>query len=94
MGENRDYMVRATAENGTIRAFAAATRDLVEYSRQVHGTTPVVTAALGRLLTAGAMMGTMMKGEKDLITLRIQGDGPVKSLLVTAESDGFVRGYA
>lgn len=90
----KDYMVRATAADGTIRAFAASTREMVEYARIVHRTTPVVTAALGRLLTAGAMMGTMMKGEKDLITLRIQGDGPVKSLLVTAESDGFVRGYA
>ena len=94
MGENRDYMVRATAENGTIRAFAAATRDLVEYSRQVHGTTPVVTAALGRLLTAGARMGTMMKGEKELISMRMQGEGAVKRLLVRAESDRFDRGYA
>jgi molecular chaperone Hsp33 len=94
MEETKDYMVRATAGGGAIRAFAATTRHLAEYARSVHGTSPVVTAALGRLLTAGAMMGTMMKGEKDLLTLRIQGDGPVKSLLVTAESDGYVRGYA
>ena len=64
MDDNRDYMIRATAADGQIRAFAAATRGLVEYARQAHNTSPVATAALGRLLTAGAMMGTMMKGEE------------------------------
>lgn len=89
-----DYIVRATAANAEIRAFAATTRELVEYSRSVHGTSPIITAALGRLLTAGAMMGSMMKGEKDLLTLRIVGDGPVGELLVTANAKAEVKGYA
>ena len=68
-----DYIIRATAAEGQIRAFAATTRDLVEAARDAHNTSPVATAALGRLLTAGAMMGIMMKGEKDLLTLRAEG---------------------
>ena len=79
-----DYIIRATAAEGQIRAFAATTRDLVEAARDAHNTSPVATAALGRLLTAGAMMGIMMKGEKDLLTLRAEGDGPIGGLLVTA----------
>ena len=67
-----DYIVRATAADGQIRAFAATTRETVETARADHNTSPVATAALGRLLTAGAMMGVMMKGDKDLLTLRIQ----------------------
>ncbi len=63
-----DYMVRAIAADGTIRAFAAYTCNTVEKARSLHNTSPVVTAALGRLLTAGAMMGSMMKGDKDVIT--------------------------
>ena len=89
-----DYIIRATAAEGQIRAFAATTRDLVEYARSAHNTSPVATAALGRLLTAGAMMGLMMKGEKDLLTLKIEGDGPIGGLTVTADSRGNVKGYA
>lgn len=89
-----DYIIRATAAEGQIRAFAATTRDLVEYVRSAHNTSPVATAALGRLLTAGAMMGIMMKGEKDLLTLKIEGDGPIGGLTVTADSKGNVKGYA
>ena len=89
-----DYIIRATAAEGQIRAFAATTRDLVEYARSAHNTSPVATAALGRLLTAGAMMGIMMKGEKDLLTLKIEGDGPIGGLTVTADSKGNVKGYA
>ena len=88
-----DYIVRAIAADGTIRAFAAYTRNTVEKARSLHNTSPVVTAALGRLLTAGAMMGSMMKGDKDVITLRMEGSGPMKSLLVTADSHGNVKGY-
>lgn len=88
-----DYMIRATAAHGQIRAFAAVTRDLVEYARAAHNTSPVATAALGRLLTAGTMMGPMMKGEKDLLTLRIQGDGPIQGITVTADAAGNVKGY-
>lgn len=89
-----DYIIRATAANGQIRAFAATTRELVEYARSAHNTSPVASAALGRLLTAGAMMGVMMKGEKDLLTLKIEGDGPIQGLTVTADSMGNVKGYA
>lgn len=87
-------MVRATAANAQIRAFACTTRELVEEARAAHNTSPVVTAALGRLLSAGAMMGSMLKGEKDLLTLQIKGDGPVNGLIVTADAKGNVKGYA
>lgn len=89
-----DYIIRATAADGQIRAFAATTRELVEYARSAHNTSPVATAALGRLLTAGAMMGVMMKGEKDILTIKINGDGPIQGLTVTADSKGNVKGYA
>lgn len=89
----RDYIVRATAAGAQIRAFAATTRNLVEEARKAHNTSPVMTAALGRLLTAGAMMGVMLKGEKDLLTLQIRGDGPGRGLTVTADSRGRVKGY-
>ena len=89
-----DYIVRATAANAQIRAFACTTREMVETARASHNTSPVVTAALGRLLSAGAMMGSMLKGEKDLLTLQIKGDGPVNGLTVTADSRGNVKGYA
>lgn len=89
-----DYMIRATAASGQIRAFAATTRNLVEEAKNAHNTSPVATAALGRLLTAGTMMGAMMKGERDLLTLRMEGDGPIGGLLVTADSKGNVKGYA
>lgn len=88
-----DYMVRATAANAQIRAFACTTRGVVEDARQAHNSSPVVTAALGRLLSAGAMMGGMMKGDKDILTLRIKGDGPLRGLTVTADSHGNVKGY-
>ncbi len=89
----KDYIVRATAAGAQIRAFAATTRNLVEEARKAHNTSPVMTAALGRLLTAGAMMGIMLKGEKDLLTLQIRGDGPGRGLTVTADSLGRVKGY-
>ena len=89
----KDYMVRATAANAQIRAFACTTREMVETARTAHNTSPVMTAALGRLLTAGAMMGSMLKGDKDLLTLQIRGDGPGKGLTVTADAEGNVKGY-
>ncbi len=89
-----DYIVRATAANAQIRAFACNTRELVETARAAHNTSPVMTAALGRLLSAGVMMGSMLKGDKDILTLQIQGDGPGKGLTVTADSKGRVKGYA
>lgn len=88
-----DYMVRATAADAQIRAFACTTKEIVEQARASHNTSPVVTAALGRLLSAGAMMGSMLKGE-ELLTLQIKGDGPVNGLTVTADANGNVKGYA
>lgn len=92
--KSRDYMVRATAANAQIRAFAATTRNLVEEMRGIHNTSPVASAALGRLLTGGAMMGAMMKGEDDLLTLQVKGDGPIGGMTVTADANGNVKGYA
>lgn len=89
----KDYIVRATAANGQIRAFAATTKEMVEEARQIHNTTPVITAALGRLMTAGSMMGCMLKGEKDLLTLQIKGDGPAKGLVVTADMHSNIKAY-
>lgn len=90
----KDYMIRAIAAGGQVRAFAADTRETVEYARAAHNTSPVVTAGLGRLLTAGSMMGSMMKGERDVLTLKAEGSGPVGHYLVTADSHGNVKGYA
>ena len=88
-----DYIVRATAADNQIRAFAITSRDMVEKARQIHNTSPVATAALGRSLSAGAMMGAMMKGEQDLLTLQIRGDGPLGGITVTADSKAQVKGY-
>ncbi len=88
-----DYIVRAMAADNQIRAFAITSRDLVEKARQIHNTSPAATAALGRLLSAGAMMGSMMKGEQDLLTLQIRGDGPLGGITVTADSRAQVKGY-
>lgn len=88
-----DYIVRGTAANGAVRVFAADTTGITEYARNCHDTSPVATAALGRLLCASTMMGNMMKGEKDLLTLQIKGDGPLGDVVVTADSHGSVKGY-
>ncbi len=90
----KDYIVRGVAELGQIRCFAITSRNLVEEARKRHNTSPVMTAALGRLLSGGAMMGSMMKNEKDLLTLQIQCSGPAKGLTVTADAFGNVKGYA
>ena len=89
-----DYIVRAVAADSQIRAFAAVTTETVETARKDHNTSPVATAALGRLLTGGVMMGVMMKGENDILTLQIKGDGPINGITVTADSKGRVKGYA
>ena len=89
-----DYIVRATAGNAQIRAFAAVTTNLVEEAREHHGTSPVATAALGRLLTGGVMMGSMMKNDTDMLTIQIQCSGQIEGLTVTADSKGNVKGYA
>jgi molecular chaperone Hsp33 len=88
-----DKLLRATTKNGEIRAFAVNTKELVNVARSYHQTTPVASAALGRLLTAGVMMGSMLKGEQELLTLNIKGDGPIGGVLVTANGAGQVKGY-
>ncbi|MFG6326493.1 MAG: Hsp33 family molecular chaperone HslO [Lachnospiraceae bacterium] len=88
-----DYIIRATAADGQIRAFASTTRELVEHARITHGTSPVGTAALGRLLTAAGIMGSMMKGDKDLLSIIINADGPMGKTGVTADSKANVKGY-
>ena len=90
----KDYIIRAIAAEDQVRVFAATTRELVEVARRHHNTSPVATAALGRLLTAGAMMGVMMKNDKDVLTLQVRGDGPIGGLTVTADSHANVKGYA
>ena len=89
-----DYLVRASAANAQIRAFAVCTRDTVEEARKIHDTSPVVTAALGRLMSGGLMMGAMLKGDEDMLTLQVSGDGPLKGMTVTADAKGNVKGYA
>lgn len=86
-------MIRATAADDSIRAFAATTRQMVEDARRAHDTTPVCTAALGRLLTGGVMIGSMLKEDKALVTIQIRGDGPAGGLTVTADSHFHAKGY-
>ena len=88
-----DYLVRATAAGETVRAFAVRSTEMAAVARETHMTLPVVTAALGRLLSAGAMMGSMMKGENDKLTLQMKGDGPIGMLTVTADSHGNIKGF-
>ncbi|MCR5791814.1 MAG: Hsp33 family molecular chaperone HslO [Lachnospiraceae bacterium] len=90
--EYKDYLVRATAAQGQIRVFAVTTRNLVEEARQIHNTSPVATAALGRLLTAGSMMGAMLKNEQDSLTLQIKCSGPIGGLTVVADGNARVKG--
>ena len=87
-------MVRATAADAQIRAFAVTSRELTEAARAAHNTSPVVTAALGRLMAGALMMGGMLKGEKDILTLQIRGAGSVHGITATADAAGHVKGYA
>lgn len=89
----KDYIVRATAANNQVRAFAATTGELVETARKHHNTSPVATAALGRLLTGAAMMGSMMKNDTDMLTVKVRGNGPLGGITVTADSHANVKGY-
>ena len=90
----KDCLVRAIADNAQIRAFAVSTTQMVETARSAHNTSPVVTAALGRLMSGAAMMGSMLGEEDELLTLQIDGDGPVGKIIVTADGHGSVKGYA
>lgn len=93
MSEYKDYIVRATAADHQLRAFAVTSKDIVEKVREIHNTSPVATAAIGRLLTAASIMGSMMKGEKDVLTLQIECGGPIGGITVTADSNADVKGY-
>ncbi len=89
----KDELIRAIGANGAVRVFVAYSKEMVQQARTLHHTSPVATAALGRLLTAGCMMGSTLKGEKDLITLQIRGDGPLQGIVVTADQKGRAKGY-
>lgn len=91
--DNKDYIVRASLANDSVRAFAISSTHLVAEARERHKTLPVVTAALGRLLSAGVIMGSMMKGDKDIVTISLKGDGPAGYITVTADSHGHVKGF-
>ncbi len=88
-----DYIIRGMAANHQVRFFAAYSKNLVEEARKHHDTSPVATAALGRLLTAGAMMGTMCKNDSDVITIQIKCSGPIGGLVVTTDAKANVKGY-
>lgn len=89
----KNYITRAVAADKNIRVFVGITTDLVEEARKIHNTTPVATAALGRTLTVASMMGLMLKGEKDKLSIQIKGDGPLKQILAVADAKGNVKGY-
>ena len=91
--DSHDYVVRATAANGLIRAFACTTRDLVEECRKIHNTFPICTAAIGRLMSSALMMGVDLKGDRSVLTLTIKGDGPIKGLTATSDNLGNVKGF-
>ena len=93
MSEYKDYMIRAVAADAQIRAFAITSRDLTEKARQAHNTSPIATAALGRAMSGALMMADMLKGPRDLLTIQIDGDGPMQGLVVTADNQGHVKGY-
>ncbi|MEA4961324.1 Hsp33 family molecular chaperone HslO [Lutispora sp.] len=89
----KDIILRGTSNDGSIRFWACTTINIVEEARLIHNTYPVTTAALGRILTAGSMMGTMVKSENDKITLQINGKGPAGNIIVVSDKTGDVRGY-
>lgn len=93
MENYKDYMIRAVAADAQIRAFAITARDLTEKARQAHNTSPIATAALGRAMSGALMMADMLKGPRDLLTIQIDGDGPMQGLVVTADNKGNVKGY-
>ena len=88
-----DYIIKAITEDGQARAFVATTKDMVNEAARRHEMSPVAIVASGRLFTAGAMMGTMMKNDKDLLTVRIKGNGPIGQLTVTADPKGNIKGF-
>lgn len=89
----QDYVIRAMDDEGNIRVFAAKTTNLVNNARNIHNTTPTASAALGRTLTAVTIMGTMLKNERETVSLQLKGDGPLGTVLAVANSKGEVKGY-
>lgn len=87
------YILRATAKDGEVRIFTAITTEMVEKARRTHNLSPTASAALGRMLTAGSIMGVMLKGDNDTLTLSINGGGEAGNLVVVANSKGNVKGY-
>ena len=88
-----DRILRATAGDGFIKMSAVSARDLVQRARDIHGCTPTTAAALGRTLCAASMLGNMMKEDDGSLTIRINGGGPIGSVIAVSDSAGFVRGY-
>ena len=88
-----DHMVRGTAADGFIRAIAISARETVETAHASHHTSPVATAALGRLMMGGLMIASTFKGDDELLTLQVKGDGPLGGITVTANSKGQVKGF-
>lgn len=91
--ENKDKVIIGLDKSGSFRVYFAVSTNMVEEARNVHGTWPTATAALGRALTGGALMGLMLKNPKDKLTIQFKGDGPAGEILVTAKADGSVKGY-
>lgn len=89
-----DYIIRAVTADGSLRAFAADTTFLANKAHQMHKTYPIASAALGRLLTAASMMGTMLKSKGDTITLQLTGNGPIGRVMAVSDFEGNVKGYA
>ena len=88
-----DIILRGNEKNGKIRFFAALTTSMVNEAHNIHMTTPVVSAAFGRTLTAAAMMGTMLKGDNETLSLQLRGDGPLEGIVAVGNNKGEVRGY-
>ena len=88
-----DILLRAIARDAGIQISAAVTTGLVERARQIHNTTPVATAALGRTLTATAIMGSQLKVDDGSVTVQVKGNGPLGAIVCVGDADGYVRGY-
>lgn len=88
-----DYIIRGTAAEGTIRALAAVTTDIAAEAQKIHGLSPLATAALGRTLTAAAMMASLLEGSRDTLTIQIKGEGPLGGIIAVSDSRSNVRGY-
>lgn len=89
----KDYIIRGIDKKRNIRLFVATSTHMVEEARRTHGTSPTATAALGRVLTAAVLLGVTMKDEKDALTFKIKGDGPIGGIIAVSNNNGQVKGY-